>query len=160
MAGQYFIPLRNLLKKFIEFDVDQLALEISRTPTFKKLVISLNTEGLPTSQLFELGQDAQGRTLESIGGEYSPFTVEVKRRKGQPTDRITLKDTGDFYRTFDVIPFKGGFRIEADTIKDGQDLQDSWGKEIVGIDQRNLLIIIEFYKNAIQEKVKSSIKAA
>lgn len=28
---------------------------------------------------------------------YRPLTKIIKRRKGQPTDRVTLKDTGDFY---------------------------------------------------------------
>lgn len=141
-------------------DLDQIALDIARTETFKQLVISINTEGLPTSQLFELGEDSTGKLLSSIGGEYSPFTVEEKKRKRQPTDRITLKDTGDFYRTFKVIPFKGGFRIEADTIKDGEDLQDSWGDDIVGISPNNLEIIVNFYKDAILEAVRNRIKAA
>jgi len=144
----------------MDLDVDQIALEIAQTTTFKRLVITLNTEGLPTSQLFELGEDATGRTLESIGGEYSPFTIEEKKKKGQPTDRVTLKDTGEFYESFIVIPFKGGFRIEADTIKDGQDLQNSWGKEIVGLSPENIQIVKDFYINAIIQKVKKNIAAA
>lgn len=160
MAGIFFIPMRKVLNAIIAMDLDQMALDIARTNTFKQLVISLNTEGMPTSQLFELGEDATGKLLSSIGGPYSPFTVEEKKRKGQPTDRVTLKDTGDFYRTFKVIPFKGGFRIEADTIKDGEDLEDSWGDEIIGISPQNLEIIINFYRDAIKEKVRQRIKAA
>ncbi len=160
MAQKFFIPLRNLLNVFLKLDVDQIALDITRKPTFKKLIISLNTEGLPTSQLFELGQDATGRTLESIGGEYSPFTKEIKKSKGQPIDRVTLKDTGDFYATFNVIPFNGGFTIEADTIKDGEDLQDSWGDNIVGLSQENLQILIEAYKQEIANILNRKINAA
>ena len=71
--------MRKVIESIVNMDLDQIALDIARTETFKKLVISINTEGVPTSQLFELGEDATGRTLESIGGEYSPFTVEVKK---------------------------------------------------------------------------------
>ena len=111
MAGKFFEPIRKILNDIISLDVDQIALEIARTETFKKLVISLNTEGLPTSQLFELGEDSEGKKLSSIGGNYSPFTVKEGNKRS--SSLIDLKDTGDFYRSFNVIPFKGGFRIEA-----------------------------------------------
>jgi hypothetical protein len=160
MAGRFFIPMRKVLNQIIGLDLDQLAFDIARTDTFKKLVISLNTEGTPTSQLFELGEDSEGTKLSQIGGDYSPFTVQEKQRKGQPTDRITLKDTGEFYRSFVVIPFKGGFRIEADTIKDDTDLEKEWGQNIIGLSPENIEIIVNFYKDAIQEKVNQRIKAA
>ena len=160
MAGRFFIPMRKVLNQIIGLDLDQLAFDIARTDTFKKLVISLNTEGTPTSQLFELGEDSEGTKLSQIGGDYSPFTVQEKQRKGQPTDRITLKDTGEFYRSFVVIPFKGGFRIEADTIKDDTDLEKEWGQNIIGLSPENIEIIVNFYKDAIQEKVNQRIEAA
>jgi len=160
MAGKFFKPLRELLEAIIKLNVDEIALDISRTSTFKKLVITLNTEGLPTSQLFELGEDSEGKTLESIGGGYSPFTIQEKSRKNQPTDRVTLKDTGEFYRTFDVRPFRGGFTIVADTLKDGQDLENRWGDDIVGLNEDNTNLIIEFYKDRIIEQVRRNIKGS
>mgnify|MGYP003627929194 CR=1 FL=1 len=158
MAGKFFKSLRNILKDIINLDVDQIALEIARTTEHKKLVISLNTEGLPTSQLFELGEDSEGLKLDDIGGGYTLFTIYEKLKFDQPVDRVTLKDTGAFYRTFDVRPFKGGFTIEADTFKDGDNLEDSWGKDIVGLNDDNLNILIEFYKERILEKVRSNIR--
>jgi hypothetical protein len=160
MAGKFFKPLRELLEAIIKLDVDEIALDISRTSTFKKLVITLNTEGLPTSQLFELGEDSQGRRLDDIGGGYTLFTIYEKLKFNQPIDRVTLKDTGEFYRTFDVIPFKGGFNIVADTLKDGEDLEDRWGDEIVGLNENNTNIIVEFYKERILEQVRRNIKEA
>jgi signal peptidase I len=29
---------------------------------------------------------------------YTQYTIQIKRAKGQPYDRVTLQDTGDFYR--------------------------------------------------------------
>lgn len=160
MAKTFFLPILRKLEAILAFDIDELALELAQTQQFKTLVIKLNTEGLPTSQLFILGEDSTGKKLDLIGGEYSPFTVEEKKKKGQPTDRITLKDTGDFYATFKVIPFKGGFRIEANTIKDGDDLEKDWGNEIIGLNDGNLKIIIDLYKEFILDKVKTAINAA
>ena len=161
--AKFFIPMREVLNQIINLDVNQIALDIARTDTFKKLVITLNTEGMPTSQLFELGEDSTGRKLSDIGGDYSPFTLQEASRLGRPkkgADIINLKNEGDFYRTFNVVPFKGGFDIEADTIKDGQDLEDSWGNNIVGLSPENLEIIVDFYIETINEKVRQNIQAA
>lgn len=160
MAQNYFIPLRNFLKGFINLDIDSIVLDITRTQEFKTLVIKLNTEGLPTSQLFIKGEDSTGKELSKIGGSYSPFTIEEKKKKGQPTDRVTLKDTGDFYMSFEVIPFKGGFIIDANTIKDGEDLEDDWGHNIIGLQDENIQILIEFYKGMIQDRINMFLKVA
>jgi len=169
--AKFFQPLRLLLNSILKLNIDAIALEITRNNLFKTLVISLNTEGSPTSQLYELGEDSFGKKLSgktiAIGGEYTPFTKQLKQEKGQPTDRITLKDTGDFYMSFQVIPFSGGFTIEADGFKKGleggagnTDLFEEFGNDILGLNQQNLQIIIEFYKNAIQEKVRQKLRVA
>lgn len=51
-------------------------------------------------QLFERGIDGNSNKLTP---EYKPFTIAIKRQKGQPTDRVTLEDTGSFYSGFDLI---------------------------------------------------------
>ena len=92
-------------------------------------IIKLNT----IDQLFNEGVDSLGYSL----GEYSPFTVELKKIKGHPTDRITLKDTGDFYRTFKVEVKDDSFFINANPIKDDSNLFDDFGSEIVGLTEEN-----------------------
>ena len=48
------------------------------------------------SQLFD-GLDKEGKEIvNEQGGKYSPTTVRIKQEKGQPTDRVTLRDTGDW----------------------------------------------------------------
>ena len=69
-------------------------------------IIRLNTE----DQLYEEGIDSQGRSL----GEYTPYTIEIKKSKGQRVDHITLKDTGAFYASFKVRATKTDLIIEAD----------------------------------------------
>ena len=92
-------------------------------------IIKLNT----IDQLFNEGIDSLGDSL----GEYSPFTVELKQAKGQPTDRITLKDTGDFYKTFKVEVKDDSFLINANPIKEDTNLFDDFGSEIVGLTEDN-----------------------
>ena len=92
-------------------------------------IIKLNT----IDQLFNEGIDSLGDSL----GEYSPFTVELKKAKGQPTNRITLKDTGDFYKTFKVEVKDDSFFINANPIKEDNNLFDDFGSEIVGLTEDN-----------------------
>ena len=154
--ARFFQPIRKILNLIISIDVDQLAFEIAQQDSLQDLVIELNTR----KQLFDKGEDSTGRTLESIGGAYSPFTVRVKQAKGQPTNRVTLFDTGEFYASFVVKPFKGGFTIDADPNKDETDLFDEWGDEIVGLNDENLQTIINFFRDAVLEQINRRIKAA
>ena len=144
-------------------DVDDIAYNIAQTNEHKRLVISLNTEGKPTSQLYELGENSLGQRLKGKkilkDGEYTPFTKSIKQEKGQRFDHPTLKDSGAFYASFIVKPYKGGFEIDADPVKDETNLFDELGKDILGLNDENLQIIINFYKDAILESLEQ-IKAA
>lgn len=59
----------------------------------EKLVLDLNRE----HQLFDLGENYDGSPVRPA---YKPYTVFLKKQKGQPYDRVTLRDTGDFYKSF------------------------------------------------------------
>lgn len=127
---------------------------LSQDRSFTDYIIELNTQ----SQLFDKGIDSTGRSLEDVGGGYSPYTIEIKKSKGQPTDRVTLKDTGDFYQSFRVyLDSRSDLVITADTIKDTTDLLREWGKDIIGLTQDSLellvlrakLILIPYVKNKL-----------
>ena len=159
---KFFEPLRKLLAAISSLNVDEIALDITKQRSFQQLVIRLNTEGEATSQLYELNEDSKGRKLSDIGGDYSPFTIEAAKTKGQPkkgVSDIDLKDTGAFYLSFRVEPYLGGFVITADPVKDEDNLFTDWGIDIVGLNEQNLQIVIDFYRNAIQQKVNERIKA-
>lgn len=152
-----FEPLRNIAKFFISLDVDKIAFEIAKTGVHSVLVIQLNTAGKPTSQLYEKGEDSKGKKLADIGGEYSPLTKDIKQAKGQPIDRVTLRDTGQFYMSFTVTPFRGGFTIDANPIKDETNLFKEWGEDIVGLNDENLQILIDYYKDEFLEKIRKKL---
>ena len=53
-----------------------------------------------TDEQMFLGITAGGSSIRPF--PYAKSTINYKRRKGQPTDRITLKDSGDFYESIQV----------------------------------------------------------
>jgi hypothetical protein len=100
-------------------------------------IIRLNTE----DQLYEEGIDSRGRSL----GEYSPYTIEIKRSKGDRYDHITLKDTGAFYASFKVRATKTELIIEADDrSKYDRPLTEVFGEDILGLTDDNLDWLFDF----------------
>ncbi len=49
-------------------------------------------------QMFK-GEDSQGQQFVP---SYALSTTIIKKKKGQPTNRVTLKDTGDLYSSIDI----------------------------------------------------------
>ena len=65
--------------------------------------------------------------------------VKVKDTKNKKRNsRISLFDTGDFYKTFDVKVQSDGFSITANDRKDDKNLTDIYGKEILGLEDESL----------------------
>lgn len=85
-------------------------------------------EDANTAQLAE-GLDADNR---DITPEYAPLTVEIKQVKGQPTDRVTLRDTGDFYAGI-VAQVRGEAVEMVGTDPKTQQLQQDYGNAIIGL---------------------------
>ena len=68
----------------------------------EKIAIKFKAEILDyirEKQLFDKGIDGTGSKLL----KYKPFTIAIKKQKGQPYDRTTLNDTDSFYRGFDLV---------------------------------------------------------
>ena len=118
--------------------------KILNNPKTQKYITDLNTE----VQLYDYGEDSKGVQLAAIGGGYAPSTIRIKSRKGQPTNRVTLEDTGKFYDSFDVqVKANASFTITANTIKSGVDLQKRWGDNIVGLQNENVELVMIYLEN-------------
>lgn len=118
----------------------------------KEEIIYLNTQ----EQLFEKGIDSEGVRLDVARGYgYANVTKKIKAQKGQPTDRITLKDTGEFYQSFRVDVRAGVITINADAQKDDTNLFTEWGIDILGLTEESINrlkpLVIENYKQYILE---------
>lgn len=113
----------------------------------KEEIIYLNTQ----AQLFDKGINSRGERLDDLRGfGYSDITKQIKSQKGQPTNRITLKDTGDFYESFRVRVKVGEIIIDANPIKDDTNLFEEFGNDVLGLTDESIEklkpLIIENYK--------------
>lgn len=88
-------------------------------------------------QLYNEGITREGVKIESFE-PYTPFTISVKRGIGQPYDRVTLKDEGDFHQSFYLEREQDGVKIWA---KDGKTrkLIAKYGEEIFGLTDNNII---------------------
>jgi hypothetical protein len=69
---------------------------------------------------------------DTIYPSYTLLTEEIKTGKGQPTDRVTLKDTGAFYRGITVTASANSVKITSTDSKTGM-LEEKYGEEIFGL---------------------------
>ena len=97
---------------------------------YEKDIIALNTE----EQLFKKGENALGVSMQTYA-PYKPVTIEIKRDKGQPTDRVTLRDTQAFHNSFFIFADNKAAWFKA-TDKKSQKLYDKYG-EIFGLTVEN-----------------------
>jgi hypothetical protein len=74
--------------------------------------------------------------IRSTGTEikplYAPLTILIKDQKGQPTDRVTLKDTGEFYAGVFVDVNSETFEIDS-TDEKSEALKGKYGDRIFGL---------------------------
>lgn len=146
------VELRNRLRSWTEIDVPNIVMRIADMNDIKDAIVYLNTE----KQLY-LGKDKLGQNLEDIGGDYSPFTKDIKSKFGQPIDRVTLRDTGTFYESFEVTSFTNYIEITANPFKDGKDLQKRWGFNIIGLNDENKQWLINEIKNRLIQEIKAVV---
>ena len=147
--------LEEYLKKIVSLNQDVLLKGVYSKPKVEQFIVSLNTEGQKTSQLYNLGEDSEGQSL----GDYTDYSIQLKLNGfgDSRIDHITLKDSGDFYESFEIKVLKDGFRIVANPIKDGDNLEDRFGKDIVGLNENNKKILAKFILPFYQEAIKRAI---
>ena len=147
---------KRLLENLNKFNLNDVFFALWKRNDVQDLIIELNTKGEPTSQLYELGQDALGVSL----GEYAPSTIEGtsnfegKKSKGQRYDHITLNDSGSFYDSFKVNPTNRGYKITVNADKGDNDLIQDFGVEIVGLSKSNIDILLstDWVKKAFNDE--------
>jgi len=72
------------------------------------------------------------RLDEPITPTYAPRTVQIKKKKGQPFDRVTIRDKGDWYTGIKLEVNGESLIVESSDIKN-RDLQKKYGGVILGL---------------------------
>jgi hypothetical protein len=148
----------NRLNRMSKVDATPIIQSILQEPDLQKAIIYKNT----IDQLFERGEDSLGRKLEDVGGSYSPYTIMKKLEKGQPFDRVTLKDTGEYYDSYRIVAPSGAdyIMIITNPIKEGKNIEQEWGGYIVGLNQENKQWLIDEVRERFVPKLKEALLQA
>ena len=72
--------------------------------------------------------------------DYTPYTVQLKTVKGQPTDRVTLKDTGAFYGSIKASVQSKSLSLYATDPKTKK-LETKYKPEIIGLQDKNKEVV-------------------
>lgn len=155
--------LVRLAELVASLDVGRLLFNIYKQKKTQAFIIGLNTR----EQLFIDREDSRGRKLAEIGGGYSPVTEELSEGisfnyQGESNIKLAgdspfLYDEGDFYESWTVKPIQGGYEMDADPIKDGTNLFDEWGIDLLGLTDENEDKLAEFLALALAEEVETRI---
>ena len=153
--------LVRLAELVASLDVGKLLLKIHKQKKTQAFIIGLNTR----EQLFINSEDSEGRKLGDIGGGYSPVTEELSegtsfQYQGESNVKLAgespfLFDTGDFYKSWTITPNAGGFSIDANSMKDGTNLFDDWGINILGLTNESTRLLQEFLLTALAEEIEA-----
>lgn len=102
-------------------------------------ICDLNAE----EQLYEQGVNRLGVKIMDYQ-PYSPVTIAIKQIKGQPYDRVTLHDEGDFAASFYIEADNKQFEIKASDEKTAH-LIRKYGRQILGLTKENIGEVIHEY---------------
>ena len=98
---------------------------------------------IANDQLYRRGIDGKGVKIMDYA-PYAPRTIANKRKKGQPTTRVTLRDTGRFHRAMKVVFTGDGFYVTSDDSKTDK-LKTKYGEAIFRLTNENLNRILRVH---------------
>jgi hypothetical protein len=122
--------LGGLMDRTIHVSHKEVWYYVFQDMAFKQKVL----DWIRIDQLFEQGTDEMGNVI----GYYSIITEMVYNPEKVAGTHYTLKDTGDFYKSFYIEVLGDGIIINADGVKDdGTNLIEKYGNGILGLDEES-----------------------
>lgn len=101
------------------------------------------------------GAAANGIPIDANG--YAPFTIEEKKKKGQVTDRVTLKDAGAFYAGLTAKANRDTVSYYSTDEKSGL-LEKRYSKTIFGLTKENKRVYRNgYFYNSFFSKLKEKL---
>ncbi|MCM1077870.1 MAG: hypothetical protein NC344_06870 [Bacteroidales bacterium] len=155
-TGQYNVMgvIENLRKRVAEYN-DGLTSGLYISNIIKEneaYIVDMNSQ----VQLYEQGVNRLGVKIADYQ-PYVPLTIRIKRMKGQPTDRVTLRDTGDFHASFYLVIGSESFEVKASDDKT-ETLIRKYGRQILGLTDENIAEVIwEYIYPELLEKARTTI---
>lgn len=122
---------------------------IQQAQLFEPEILEMNTD----AQLYDKGVDSMGKPVQP---KYTPFTVSLKMLKGQPTGRVTLRDEGDFYESFEILWLRTAFLLTATNWKT-QKLVSKYGAAIFGLTTESVGELTDMLREPVLNDLKQTI---
>lgn len=156
MARYYNASLKNLEYRLRKFKNDLPSMLEDIVYEVEDVIVS----AIANDQLYRRGITGFGVKIM----DYEPYaqrTIEIKRKKGQPTTRVTLRDTGDFHKAMRVVfddNYPGGFYIDS-TDEKYQELKDRYGDSIFRLTNENFNRILRTHiRKRIIKRLNKQLK--
>lgn len=145
--------LRNLTYRLRAFR-DNLPLVLEQVIRDKESVI---VSAVADDQLYRRGVNGKDIKIMSYA-PYRPRTIAIKKRKGQPTTRVTLRDKGDFHKSMYVHFDPDGFYIRARDSKTDI-LVGKYGIEIFRLTDKNLTRLVRVHiRRELKKRLRKILK--
>ena len=150
---RYNATLRNLEYRLRAFK-DSLPMLLEDIVRDKEDVI---VSAIADDQLYRRGINGRGEKIMDYA-PYVPKTIQNKKRKGQPTTRVTLRNTGAFHESMYVVFDSEGFYITASDEKT-QGLVEKYGEAIFRLTDKNFTRIIRSHvRKELTKRLKRAIR--
>ena len=150
---RYNATLRNLEYRLRAFK-DNLPVYLEDIVRDKEDVI---VSAIADDQLYRRGINGRGEKIMSYM-PYTAKTIQNKKRKGQPTTRVTLRDTRAFHESMYVVFDSEGFYITASDEKT-QHLVEKYGEEIFRLTDKNFTRIVRSHiRKELVKRLKRAIR--
>lgn len=150
---RYNATLRNLEYRLRAFK-DSLPMLLEDIVRDKEDVI---VSAIADDQLYRRGINGRGEKIMDYA-PYAPKTIQNKKWKGQPTTRVTLRNTGAFHESMYVVFDSEGFYITASDEKT-QGLVEKYGENIFRLTDKNFTRIIRSHvRKELTKRLKRAIR--
>lgn len=150
---RYNATIRNLEYRLRAFK-DSLPMLLESIILDKEDVI---VSAIANNQLYRRGITGTGKKIMDYM-PYAPRTIQRKKKKGQPTMRVTLRDTGEFHKSMFLVFDSEGFYITSNDDKT-KFLVKRYGDEIFRLTDENLTRIIRSHvRKELVKRIKQVVK--
>lgn len=112
---------------------------------------------IANDQLFRRGITGKGIKIMDFA-PYKPSTIKAKKRKGQPTTRVTLRDTRAFHNAMYVVFDEEGFYITSSDSKT-KALKAKYGDDIFRLTRENFNRLLRSHvRSELVKRLKKVIR--
>ena len=158
----HFMAQSKEMKKLIKmlekvyFEIDEVIEK--RVQANERYIINLNA-----AQMYR-GEKADGTPILP---SYAPSTILYKKKMGQPYNRVTLRDSGDFhFKELKVIAMHDKFHIDTslssqrpyDFLMKGTKKRAAYGEGVLGLNDKNIEKLFKAKLKKPLEKLFKTLK--